>query len=52
MENWRLNLRKRNFEELFESEIFEDLIWEEMDSWKFVWKWHFKKIKLKIVEFY
>ena len=42
MEIWKLNLRKGNFEELFENWIFENLIWKELGFRKFIWRWHFK----------
>ena len=42
MEIWRLNLRKGNFEELFEDGTFQNFIWKELEFWKFIWRWHFK----------
>ena len=50
MEIWILNLRKRNFEELFENWIFEYLIWKEW-SFENLIEGDILKIKFGIMEF-
>ena len=49
-EIWKLNLKKRNFEELYENETFENLIWKELEFIN-LFECDILKIKFGIVGF-